>query len=410
MLKQRGFIKGSLYATLFAGLLFFSSNFAEAGQTYTVAPGDSLWKISQKFNISINQLVDLNNLAGNEIWVGQQLNVTPNTDDNKSNIYTVKKGDTLYLISKALGVSVNDLIQNNNLTSDVLWVGQQLLISKSAPIADNSQGQKYTVVAGDSLYLIANRFGTTVDKLMSINKLTNYNLYVGQQLIVAGETNQQPQPAPQQPTPTPDKVSWQIPTGVALHYVKSGDTLGGIAQKYGSSVKAIIETNHLNNQLITPEMPLFVPKNSQNPVLGITAPKGPKKTGYGELLPWEFANWFFNHDSIGVVKDLATGTTFKVKRIGGGNHADCEPLTASDTAILKGLYGGSWSWLTRPVILEYQGRQIAASIAGMPHSFDTVVGNNFDGMFDLHFLHSRTHNTNAEDPKHQDAIKKAAGN
>ncbi|MEG6614961.1 LysM peptidoglycan-binding domain-containing protein [Peptococcaceae bacterium 1198_IL3148] len=409
MLKQRGFIKVTLCSTLITGLLFFSSHFADAGQTYTVIPGDSLWKISQKYNISINQLKKLNNLTSDEIWVGQKLAVAVDTNNSasNSNTYTVQRGDSLYLIAKAHGISVSDLKAANNLAANEILVGQQLTIPNSKATVDNPQNQKYTVVPGDSLYFIAKRFGTTVDNLMNVNQLTSDSIYVGQQLIISANS-QSSTPTPKPPATTPDKVSWQIPTGVNLYYVKSGDSLSGIAQKYGSSVNAIIKTNNMKSQLITPGMPLFVP-NSQNPV-SISAPKGPQKTGYGELLPWEFANWFFNHESTGVIKDLATGTTFKIKRIGGGNHADCEPLTASDTAIMKGLYGGSWSWQTRPVILEYQGRQIAASMAGMPHSFDSIAGNNFDGMFDLHFLHSRTHNTNSEDPKHQEAVKKAAGN
>jgi LysM repeat protein len=311
--------------------------------------------------------------------------------------YSVQSGDSLWKIANNFSISISQLKNYNNLSNDEIWVGQKLVI----PGANDNY---YTVVPGDSLYLIAQHYGTTVDKLMSINGLTNHNLYVGQVLTLPAGNAPVPAPAPTNPS-----TGWQVPSGVSLHYVQSGDSLGSIAQKYRSTVDAISKSNRLKGDLITPGMPLFVPVSSSKPV-SINAPQGTKKAGYGELLGWEYANWLFNHGSTGVIKDLQTGVTFNISRIGGGNHADCEPLTVQDTAIMKNLFGGSWSWQVRPVILIYQGREIAASMAGMPHGFDTIGNNNFVGMFDVHFLGSRTHNTNAEDPQHQQSVLRAAGN
>lgn len=397
MTKKHGFIKGALVSTLITGVLILSPGNTEAAQSYSVQPGDSLWKIANNFSISISQLKDYNNLSSDEIWVGQKL-VIPGGNEH---YYTVQPGDSLYFIAQAKAVTVQQLKIANQLSGDEIWVGQQLVIPK--PAESSSSSSQYTVVPGDSLYLIAQRYGTSVDKLMSINNLTNHNLYVGQVLTLSAGNTPVPAPAPANPN-----TGWQLPQGVTLHYVQSGDSLGSIAQKYRSSVDAVLKTNRLKGELITPGMPLFVPVNSSQPVT-INAPQGAKKAGYGELLSWEYANWLFNHGSTGVVKDLQTGATFNISRIGGGNHADCEPLTAQDTAVMKDLFGGSWSWQVRPVILIYQGREIAASMAGMPHGFDTIGNNNFVGMFDLHFLGSRTHNTNTEDPQHQQSVLKAAG-
>lgn len=408
MLKQRNNIKISVVSLLVAGLTV-GVPISEAAD-YTVQAGDSLWKISQKFNTSISRLKEINNLKTDEILIGEVLTIP---DDEKKSaggglVYTVKSGDSLYFIALDHGTTVTALKKLNNLTGDEIRVGQQLIISPSAekspqPSAPADEYQNYTVAAGDSLYFISKRYGITVDKLMEINSLSDSDIYVGQVLKVPANSEQ---PLPED---APQTGGWNLPDGTALYYVQSGDWLSGIAQKYNSSVDAIMKTNNLKTDMLTPEQPLIVPVNSKEAVYGITAPSVPKNPGFGELLDWEYANWLFNHQSTAVIKDLETGITFNVYRIGGGSHADCEPLTADDTAIMKSLFGGEWSWQVRPVILQYQGREIAASMAGMPHAFDTVSGNNFNGMFDIHFLNSRTHNTDSKDPNHQQAVLKAAG-
>jgi LysM repeat protein len=199
-------------------------------------------------------------------------------------------------------------------------------------------------------------------------------------------------------------------SGTATEYrVSSGDTLGTIAARFKTSVAAIKQTNQLKSDLITPGQLLFVPTNSKQPVTNISVPSRGSKTGYGELIEWQYANWIFNHHSTAVIHDLWSGKRFNIYRIGGANHADCEPLTAQDTAIMKSIYGGQWSWNTRPVIVEIDGRRLAASMNGMPHAFNTVPNNNFNGMFCVHFWKSRNHNTNAENPAHQLNVQRAAG-
>jgi len=107
------------------------------------------------------------------------------------------------------------------------------------------------------------------------------------------------------------------------------------------------------------------------------------------------------------VKDVATGKVFKVRRWAGANHIDAEPLTASDTAIMKSVYGGSWSWARRAVLVKYNGHVYAASMNGMPHGTTTISNNNFNGHFCIHFYKSRTHETNKVDAAHQNAVARA---
>ena len=106
------------------------------------------------------------------------------------------------------------------------------------------------------------------------------------------------------------------------------------------------------------------------------------------------------------VKDIRTGKVFTVKRWSGGNHIDAEPATASDTKIMKSIYG-HWSWRRRPVLVKYNGHVYAASMNGMPHGTQTIKGNNFDGHFCIHFYGSKTHGSKKVDSMHQSCVAEA---
>jgi peptidoglycan hydrolase-like protein with peptidoglycan-binding domain len=139
----------------------------------------------------------------------------------------------------------------------------------------------------------------------------------------------------------------------------------------------------------------------------------------------------FARGDTATVYDIETGKSFKIKRTYGSNHADCETLTKNDTAIMKKIYGGTWSWERRAVIVEVGGQKLAACMTGYPHAgsdkyaanrtlssrsggygrgtnLDAVKGNNMSGVFDIHFLGSRNHYNNKIDPKHQALVKEAA--
>ncbi|HPF88386.1 MAG TPA: peptidoglycan-binding protein [Candidatus Limiplasma sp.] len=108
------------------------------------------------------------------------------------------------------------------------------------------------------------------------------------------------------------------------------------------------------------------------------------------------------------IKDVRTGKTFKAKRWSGVNHLDAEPLTAEDTATMKSIYGGSWSWSRRPILILYKNKVYAASMNGMPHGTTTISGNNFDGHFCIHFKNSKTHETEKVDSAHQACVTEAS--
>lgn len=149
----------------------------DIGETdiYQVQAGDTLYSIARKYNISVNELKNLNNLIDNTLSIGQILEVPSGLSSYNS--YIVDKGDTLYSIAKKFDTSVNKLKELNNLSSNMLSIGQKLLI----PIGEETT---YVVKSGDTLYSIAREFNTTVDKLKELNNLSNNTLLIGQILIV----------------------------------------------------------------------------------------------------------------------------------------------------------------------------------------------------------------------------------
>lgn len=110
---------------------------------------------------------------------------------------------------------------------------------------------------------------------------------------------------------------------------------------------------------------------------------------------------------VATITDMQTGLSFKVSRYGGSNHADMEPLTREDTAIMKRIRGGEWGWSARAVYITVDGQVFAAAMNGQPHGAMNIADNGFEGHFCLHFLNSRTHRTNRENPDMQDRIMEA---
>jgi D-gamma-glutamyl-meso-diaminopimelic acid endopeptidase CwlS/peptidoglycan endopeptidase LytF len=158
-------------------ILKIPTKIVDIGDTelYQVKSGDTLYSIANKYNISVNELKTINNLDNNNLSVGQLLNVPSGL--SLVNSYIVSKGDTLYSIAKKFDISVNKLKEYNNLTSNLLNVGQKILI----PIGGDTT---YVVKSGDTIYSIAREFNTTVDEIKRLNNLANNIISIGQILII----------------------------------------------------------------------------------------------------------------------------------------------------------------------------------------------------------------------------------
>ncbi|MBE6155326.1 MAG: LysM peptidoglycan-binding domain-containing protein [Firmicutes bacterium] len=195
---------------------------------YIVQKGDSLWSIAKKLGTSVANLKTLNNLSTNFLSIGQKLVINSQGSDN-GDVYTIKNGDTLYNIAQNFGVTVNELMNYNNLSTTFLSIGQKLKIPPSVDTAT------YIVQSGDTLYAIASRFNTTVSNLVNLNNLSTTNLSIGQSLKIPKNTS------------------------LVTYVVVSGDNLYSIAKKYNTTVDAIKRLNNLSSNLLSVGQKLTIP-------------------------------------------------------------------------------------------------------------------------------------------------------
>jgi len=208
--------------------------------SYTVQKGDTLYSIANKLGTSVNELKKLNNLTSNSLSVGQILRIPEKfVQDEEQNIYVVKSGDSLYSIANANNTTVDTLKQLNNLTSNTLSIGQTLLLPSALTTAET-----YTVQRGDTLYGIANKLGTTVDELKTLNNLTSNSLSIGQVLKIPGSVDE------------------GVTDNTITYTVKSGDSLYSIAREYDVTVDAIKKANNLTSNLLSIGQTLQIPTTS----------------------------------------------------------------------------------------------------------------------------------------------------
>jgi len=193
-------------------------NYVPIDQTliYVVKKGDTLYGIANKYDTTVDEIKKLNNLDSNVLSIGQQLLIP--TVEVITDSYVVKRGDTLYGIANKYKTTVDEIKKLNNLDSNNLSIGQVLLL----PTIETEQNTTtYTVKVGDTLYSIAREFNTTVDVLRDYNTLTSNILSIGQRL--------------------------QIPTSQTVYTVNSGDTLYSISKKFNTSVDNIKKANNLDS-------------------------------------------------------------------------------------------------------------------------------------------------------------------
>ena len=217
----------------YAGITYYPVTTEEY---YIVKKGDSLWSIASKNNTTVIELKSLNNLSSNNLSIGQLLKLPTNEQNNNidnQNTYTVKKGDSLWSIANKYNTTVDNIKRLNNLNSNTLSIGQILIIS--TPNTQTNNQLTYVVKKGDSLWLIANKYDTTVDKIKSANNLSSNNLSIGQILII------------------PSSSSY------ITYTVKKGDSLWLIANKYDTTVDNIKRLNNLSSNNLSIGQILLIP-------------------------------------------------------------------------------------------------------------------------------------------------------
>lgn len=203
---------------------------------YVVKKGDSLWSIARANGLTVDELKSLNNLSSNVLHVGDTLLISSadsTGDDGNDNYYVVKSGDTLWSIARKYNLSVNELKALNNLSSNALSVGQRLIVGKES-------SNDYVVSAGDTLWAIARKFNVSVDDIKALNNLSSNNLSIGMVLKIPLYSNKQNEET-------------------NVYVVKSGDSLWSIARMFNSTVDEIKSLNGLKSNVLRIGQRLVVP-------------------------------------------------------------------------------------------------------------------------------------------------------
>ena len=229
-------------------------------KTYTVKKGDTLYGISKQFNTSAQKIRELNNLKNDNIVPSQVLIISENngTNPNECVIYTVKKGDSLYEITKKYNTSVDAIKRYNNLTTNNLSIGQKIRIPCNIEDNDDTVMPKYisyTVKAGDNLYNIAKKYNTTVDKIKRDNNLQSNNLTIGKILLIEDTSDQS----------TIEECfgeEYEAPSSNITYTVQKGDNLYSIANKYNTTVNEIKSLNNLTSNNLSIGQQLRIPTNA----------------------------------------------------------------------------------------------------------------------------------------------------
>ena len=184
--KQTPYFSKSTYASPTFGNQGSAGKSSSRPSTYIVKSGDSLSKISAKYNITISALKRFNNLSKSTVYVGQKIKLPGGVKvaSSKLRIHTVKRGDTLSEIAEKYSIRVSELKRFNNLSKNTVYIGQKIKLSTSA----NTKTQKpkyHKVKQGDTLSEIAEKYNVSIKQLKRLNKLRSENIRLGQRLKIS---------------------------------------------------------------------------------------------------------------------------------------------------------------------------------------------------------------------------------
>ncbi|PZD95594.1 hypothetical protein DNH61_13800 [Paenibacillus sambharensis] len=312
-----------------------------------------------------------------------------------SPFHIVGAGESLWRISQLYNTSIDALRKANNLPGDLIQQGQQLVIPRAF----------HTVSSGESLWIIARNYGVSVHALAAANRLASDKISPGGRLVIPA--------APKTMTAAPEQAlaAPQTPPASAgatatyrSHTVRSGDNLWSISQQYGMPYLDLLKLNGMTDNTV-----LRIGQSVRVAVYHVPI-KQAVSSRHGEVLDWwTEARYVFSTGKTATITDFQTGRTFRVKHTMGGNHADSEPLTARDAQIMKEIWGGSYSWTPRAILVEVDGRRLAAAMHSFPHGDDTIANNNYNGHFCIHFLNSQRHSDGRIQESMQKQVAIAAG-
>lgn len=230
-------------------------------QSYTVKEGDNLTTIAENYDVEVSDLKEWNDISGDKIMAGQKLKIysdkkiSSSKTNGKKTEHIVKEGENLTMIANKYDVTVSQLKEWNDLDNDKILSGQVLIVGKSTSTKEKSntktttksktKSSTYTVKKGDNLSAIADEFGVTVSQLKEWNDLSSDEIYSGQVLKVVA--------------PKSEKKK-ETKSSTTYHTVKKGETLAKIADKYDVTIADIKKWNKLKSDIIEVGQKLVVKK------------------------------------------------------------------------------------------------------------------------------------------------------
>ncbi len=256
----------STSATSTVSIVNRNASATTSGNTYTVVSGDSVWSIANKHGISMDQFRSLNNIKNDFVYPGQKVVVSGGSSTNTSSTttvstastasqssggtYTVAAGDSVWSIANKHGISMDQFRSLNNIKNDYVYPGQKVVVSGSSTrtstttsttvssqTSSSAAGNTYTVASGDSVWSVANKHGISMDQFRSWNNIKNDFIYPGQKVVVKQGG-------------TAATTSTSATNGT--YKVASGDSVWGIADKFGITTDQFIQWNNIQNNFIYP--------------------------------------------------------------------------------------------------------------------------------------------------------------
>jgi membrane-bound lytic murein transglycosylase D len=240
-------------------------------QIHIVKSGEYLSNIAEEYGVSVSDLREWNNITGDKIMVGQKLKIYSDgkvvekketktkEKKTKATSHTVQEGENLTLIAEKYGISVEDLMDWNDLEKDVIVPGQKLTLVEQKKEKKTTKDTKtktksktHTVKEGENLTLIADKYGVTLKQLKDWNDIDNDVIVPGQVLTVTA--------------PTKEVKKNEKKETPKTYKVKKGDTLQTIADEFEVTIKELKKWNELDNDTIV-----------IGQILKVTAPPKKKK-------------------------------------------------------------------------------------------------------------------------------------
>ncbi len=221
---------------------------AAALANVVVKPGETLSEIADRHGVSLTRLMQANGITNpNLVVAGQSLRLPGSSaagaGSSSGASVTVQPGDTLSDIADRQGISLNQLMQANGITNpDMVVAGQKLVLPGSRRATAAAAPRElptapYTVKSGETISEIADRFGTSTERLIQLNGISNPNLVVaGTRLAIPGRPSSSAAPR-----------STAAPRNAKEHVVRSGESLSTIADSYGLPVERLVAINKIDD-------------------------------------------------------------------------------------------------------------------------------------------------------------------